>query len=361
MSYRKDLEGLLRGEKTDHVCWFGDLSYYYFALEKSGRLEEKYKGVEGEVRFYQDLGVGIYLYAPNVFSVEWREGYSITDTNDGEAIRTVFSTPKGELNACQKYLSANFSYAYTKHCVESIEDLYLCTELMENTIYKENFAPFVERDALYGEGGMAFALAPISVSPVQSLLTRWAGVEKTVELVMDYPDEFAECVSRIEQAQLPVFEILARSPAKVVVFPDNISSEVAGFFFRDYNLPYYQRLNKILHDAGKLTAIHIDGTLKPCLSMLREAGFDIAEAVTPAPVGDVPLSELRRIAGEDIIIWGGLPGALFTPQFTQQQFEDHVREFLRIKDDRFVLGVADQVPPDGIWERVRSVREMISG
>ena len=117
-----------------------------------------------------------------------------------------------------------------------------------------------------------------------------------------------------------------------------------------------------MHDAGKITSIHIDGTLRACLPLLQEAGFDIAEAVTPAPVGDVPVEELRATAGDKIIIWGGLPGALFSPAYSEKLFDAHLAKILETfpLGSRFVLGVADQVPPDALLSRVTKVRDGVA-
>ena len=140
---------------------------------------------------------------------------------------------------------------------------------------------------------------------------------------------------------MPVFDVLAGSGAPLIEFPENISSEVTGSFFDRYNLPYYQRVTEVLHRAGKTVSVHIDGMLKPCLGKLHTAGFDIAEAVTPAPVGDIAVKDLREYAGEDIFIWG------------------HVQEILDLNDPRMILGVADEVPPDAVDERIREVSRLI--
>ena len=79
-------------------------------------------------------------------------------------------------------------------------------------------------------------------------------------------------------------------------------------------MPYYKKITQRLHSAGKKVAIHIDGSLVPCLGMLSECGFDVADAVTPKPFGDVSIQDLRHTAGKDIIIWGGLPGGVFFPK-----------------------------------------------
>jgi uroporphyrinogen-III decarboxylase len=155
-------------------------------------------------------------------------------------------------------------------------------------------------------------------------------------------------------------EVLAASPAQVVILPENLASEVTGErFFRRYNMPYYRRLTSRLHEAGKTVALHIDGGLIPCLGLLSACGIDIAEAVTPAPFGNVEVERLRETAGPEIIIWGGLPGGIFSSNYSDKFFEDYVTRVLRNADDRFVLGVADQVPPDAVPRRISRVRELV--
>lgn len=359
MSIRSDFWKRIHGERTDLIPWFGDLSYYYFSLAQRGCLPEKYKGPEGEVRFYRDRKVGICFYAPQTYRVEYSGGVNFDEQVTPDGIVSRYRTKYGELTSVQRYLPSNFSYAYAEHFVKSLEDLKIMAYIFEQTRYFPDYEPFRQRDALYGEGGVAVELAPVSVAPIQKLLARWAGVACTVELFADDPDEFEDCLARIEEAQMPVFDILAGSGAQLTEFAENLSSEITGSFFDRYNLAYYRRVTDILHKAGKTVSIHIDGTLKPCLGKLHSAGFDIAEAVTPAPVGDVPLEALRAEAGADIFIWGGLPGAMFTPAFTDRQFETHIQKLLALDDQRMILGVADQVPPDAIDARVREVSRII--
>lgn len=359
MSIRGDFWRRMRGENTAQIPWFGDLSYYYFSLQQRGVLPKQYEGVEGEVRFYQDRRVGVCFYAPQTYQVEYIGDVRFEETTTPEGIFSCYHTRYGDLTSVQKYLPSNFSYAYTEHFVKTLEDLKVMAHIFEQMRYHPDYEPYHQRDALYGEDGIAVEIAPISVAPIQKLLARWAGVSTTVDLFADDIDAFEDCLTCIEQAQLPVFDVLAGSGARLIEFPENLSSEVAGSFFDRYHLPYYQRVIKTLHKAGKNVSIHIDGTLKPCLGKLHEAGFDIAEAVTPTPMGDVAVEHLRAVAGDKIVLWGGLPGALFTPIFTDAQFASHVQKFLDLNDPKTILGVADQVPPDAIDERVREVSRLI--
>ena len=69
------------------------------------------------------------------------------------------------------------------------------------------------------------------------------------------------------------------------------------------------------------------------------------------------MEEVAAAITGDTIIWGGLPGIVFTPNFAEDNFVAHVKNMLKVmrRRPRYVLGVADQVPPDGILERVGCV------
>lgn len=360
MSLRSDVLNVIYGKPVKRIPWFGDLSYYYFSLQRKDKLEKKYQGAAGEKQFYVDFGVGIYLYTPDAFKTEYNSKVKYTEIKTNEKIVQRYETPIGVLEAVQSYMSDAFCYAYTKHFVENIDDFRMMRYVHENAIYRENYEAYLQYDKIWGDDGIGFAMAVASMAPMQKLLARWAGVDTTINLYMDYPDEFEDTFFAIEQSQQELVQVLAESPAPVVILPENLSSEVTGeYFFKHFNMPYYQKIVDQLHKGGKKVAIHIDGSLKPCLGLLSQCGFDIADAVTPLPFGDVAVEDLRKTAGDDIIIWGGLPGAIFSPNYTDEFFESHVLNVIKHVDDKFVIGVADQVPPDALPSRIKRVRELI--
>lgn len=357
-SKRNDLLTRLSGKKG-RLPFFADLSYYYYSQKCQGKLPEKFQGAAGEVEFYKYHDAGMYVLEPLpfAFNVEFTQDVQYEEKHSETEILTAYKTQKGTITSTQR--AVGFSFAYTEHFVKDIEDLFIMTHVFEAMRYLENYDAVMEVDERIGDAGLPLGVTPICAAPVQKLLSRWAGVEKTVELYCDYPDEFSECITRIENSQKQVFEILAKSPQSIIFFPENLSSEVTGHLFDEFNAPYYTKLNQYLHSYGKLTGIHIDGTLKPCLHKLSGVGFDIAEAITPYPVGDVKPEELRAYSGPEIILWGGLPGPIFTPQFSDDEFSDYVKRMVKQDDGKFVLGVGDQVPPDAVESRIRLVNEII--
>jgi len=360
MSVRSEVLDLLHGRPGRRVPWFGDLSYYYFSLERQGKLAKEHQGPEGEKRLYADFGVGIYLYTPDVFTISYGGGVQYTEVKTADRITWCYDTPVGSIQSVQDYVPAQYCFAYSRHFVRTIEDLRVMACVFENARYGENYEAYRAYDRLWGEEGIGFAMGVASMAPMQKLLSRWAGVETTVALSQDHPEELEEIFAAIERSQEPLVEVLAGCPAEVVILPENLASQVVGeSFFRKFDMPYYRKIVDRLHAAGKIVAIHIDGGLRPCLGLLSSCGFDIAEAVTPAPFGDLGVEELRKAAGPDIVIWGGLPGGIFSPAYSDRYFEEYVVNVLRHADHRFVLGVADQVPPDAVPERIGRVRELV--
>ncbi|MCK5759211.1 MAG: hypothetical protein KAH14_08960 [Clostridiales bacterium] len=353
---------VLNREKPDRTPWFADLSYLYSSMVSLGTLEDKYKGEIGYLEFHKYLGAGICFYAPYPWTSKYsaKIEYKVNQTDNKRL--SLFSTPIGEISCEERYLPDTFSWAITSYFINTIEDLRVMNYVHKNILYSENYKEFQRISELWGDYGIAAAIPSISSAPLQKLLARWAGIENTVNLYMDYEDEFISILDEIDDSESTIFNILCSSPCEYVEFAENLSSEVTGAsFFEKFNKPHYMKRNQQLHNAGKFTGIHIDGTLKPCFSMLSDCGFDVAEAVTPYPLGDIKIRDLRKEAGENLIIWGGLPGVMFSPLYSEQQFKSHLEELLETfpLGSGFVLGVADQVPPDGLISRIKYVREII--
>jgi len=74
------------------------------------------------------------------------------------------------------------------------------------------------------------------------------------------------------------------------------------------------------------------------------------------------IEEMRDLADSDtVIFWGGVPGVMFAPPFTWDQMKAHVLRLIACWGNRpFIMGVADQVPPDGDIDFCRKIAELVS-
>ena len=107
--------------------------------------------------------------------------------------------------------------------------------------------------------------------------------------------------------------------------------------------------------------IHFDGALKGLLHEVGSTNPTIIEAMTPYPYGDLRVDEYGKYVESDSVMWGGIPGPMFTEAVTESGFERYVVKAIEVmvKEKRYVLGIGDQIPPDGLIKRIEVVSNLV--
>jgi hypothetical protein len=100
--------------------------------------------------------------------------------------------------------------------------------------------------------------------------------------------------------------------------------------------------------------------MKPLLPYLQLCPWDGIEAATPVPQGDVTLAEIEQGLGDQILL-DGIPALFFLPSFAEDDLIHCTKEVIERFHPRLVLGISDEIPPDGDIERVRMVGELAAG
>lgn len=362
MTQRQRMEAVFRGERPDAMAWFGDLTYWYSAHRQIGDLPPRWQGPTGLHALHQELGVGEYI--PGCTAVDTAEGpevaHDVTVADDRRTAR--WRTPAGSIQEVQEYCPSSFSWGYTEHAVKTAADLRVVRYLYEQRRYTpqpQRFGEVDQRDyAAYGFGPTHIASPP---TPLSELNKHWIGVNDLTFLLQDEPEEMALTLAAIAASHDEVYRQIAACPPAYVMICENLTATTMGGYFDAYLAPHLRRWCGWLRAGGHRSMLHNDGTLRGTLEKLAAVGVDCVDSVVPKPVGDVAISELRALAGDQIILLGGLPGAMFAPPFTARDIEQQVREIIRVHQasNRFILGVADQVPPNGDLALVKLVGELV--
>jgi hypothetical protein len=118
----------------------------------------------------------------------------------------------------------------------------------------------------------------------------------------------------------------------------------------------------LMHAVGKSVTMHADNDTSLIMHELEEAGYDMLECFVTAPMVPLTLEHARKVWGNRIILFGGLPSVMLSPHIREQEFRDYVAYILRTvaPGDAFILGVADNVMPDSIIERVEYITEYLT-
>jgi len=360
MNDRQRILAMLQGGAPDRVPWFGDLTYWAGAMEQRGEVPPNWQQTPAYQDFHRELGVGFYLQGYWAFRAQLAADVAIEEKQEGDLRLRVVRTPLGVLHEEWRYLPAAYTWAPVRHMVNSVSDLAILRYWWEHTEYAPDPDEAIRRGPYLQDLGITLCYLPRS--PFMQLVAELAGIGNIVDFWLLARDEFEETLRVMESSADRAAEAALQVPAECFMIPENLSSEVVGRrFYEAYVRPYEVKWVRRIRQAGKYAFIHMDGTLRGLMQQVCSAGFDVVEAVTPHPVGDMPMSEIRSMAQPQTILWGGLPGTYFTALVSDAEFERHTREVLEVmvQDRRMVLGVADQVPPDGLRSRVARVVELV--
>jgi hypothetical protein len=358
MDMRSRVLSVLNGKQPDVVPWLGDLDYWMQYLNVAGLMPDPYKG-DGIYQLHRDLGLGFYLQGYFPYRTVY-DGVQVIEEPMGRDKLIRVCTPYGELHEFQKWIDVSYCVAWSERMVKTWRDLPALRYLYEHTFYEPDYELAARRYDLIGDNGVVLCYLP--KSPFMQMVALDAGIRAVTYALADAPEEFEATLAVMEQKAAEASEIALNSPAECLMIPENLSSEVVGKrFYNKYVRPHDTHWVERIRAAGKYSFIHIDGTLRGLIREASDTGFNVLEACTPAPVGDIAIEEINQWVAPGTVVWGGLPGIYFTDLISDEEFDAFVIRVLEVMKSapRYVLGVADQVPPLARFERIARVRPLV--
>lgn len=383
MNKRERILAMLKGEKPDKLPWCADLAYWIDYLNDEKLMPEKYLQDEahdsketlsaglaapfnskGLLQLHHDLDVGFYLQGYFPFTEVYDDTVQIKtefrNIPEGQTRIITVTTPVGSMEEVWEYRFSSHSWGPRIFMCKGADDIPKMKYLYEHMTYAPNYTTAEERVPLVQDIGVVVCYTP--KSPIMELIALRAGLEAVVDMMVDDEEGFEELLQIMEKKHDIACQIALDSPAEVIFFPENLSSDTIGSkLYRKYALPYAQKWTAKVREAGKFSLVHLDGTLKPLLTDVCDGGFDAIEGLTPKPAGDIDYEEMRPLASKDVILWGGIPSGLFDPSYSDEVFDEYVIKLIgQMKaDGRSILAVGDQVVPGTKWERIKRVNELV--
>lgn len=358
MTPRERLLAVYRGEVPDRVPALADLSYWHAAHGGGRFVPGRTDGANADkipalVELHRRTGAAIHVNLGSFFEERYDATVEVRSGIDGDNYRHRFATPLGTVEEVRRWSTASFSWPIVGHMVRRVEDLAVIRHVFQHVEYRARWDVFEAANRAVGDLGLPLVQCPYT--GLGFLMSRYAGVEQSVMLAADHPDEFEQTIAAINAAHEKVFCMLAEGPSEVLIHSDNLSSDVQSpRWLERYSGPYYRRMAQIARECGKPLVTHLDGRLRGLLRLLGEMGFTGADAVTPAPWGDLTPDECRTEAGPTLVLSGGVPPGSFRPQVPLSLFDAQVEAWLalRHRSPALIIAPGDQLPPDGELDRV---------
>ncbi len=115
--------------------------------------------------------------------------------------------------------------------------------------------------------------------------------------------------------------------------------------FREWSLPMIKAQVELIHAYDGMVHYYDDGKLMGIIPMLAEAGVDVLETCTPAPVGDVDLTEARRLCANKMTLMGYVDLIYVIQQGTVEDVRRTIEAACKTggRGGCFILGTSDSI------------------
>jgi uroporphyrinogen-III decarboxylase len=125
--------------------------------------------------------------------------------------------------------------------------------------------------------------------------------------------------------------------------------------FREVFLPMIKAHAALIHSYGAMYDYYDDGKCMGIVDMIQEAGVDVFETLTPPPVGDVDLAEVKRRIGDRVCLKGYGDLLYVIKMGAPQDVEDMVKRAMEIAapGGGFIFGTSDSIREGTPRENVR--------
>jgi hypothetical protein len=267
------------------------------------------------------------------------------------------STPRGQLTELSMIDPTYGSRWIKEFFIKEPRDYEVLMYVLENTFFHPVFDSLKVSEENLGEDGLVFA--HVERSPFQRLLLDLAGPERLFTDLAERPDLVEEVLTLLGKKAEEEYTIAASSPLRVVHVWDNVTEDmITPRFFERYCLPFYQRVSEILHQKGKLFAVHMDGKLKHLQELIGETSIDVIESFTlPGAGGNLEVREAQQK-------WPGKSIVANVPAYWCFQEGEAVRQHLSsvlqgVDRSRFMFCVSEDLPPLRMWSALITITDIL--
>ncbi len=363
MTNRERILAILDRKSPDRIPWIARLPLWYNARLTEGNMPARFRG-KSLLEISRVLRTGNPARDGRIFTIRY-EGLEVRTERAPGVLRQRFVTPVGEV-IFGRILSSELEGRTDQglpleHPIRSVEDYRVLEYIAEHTYYDPCYEEYLAYEAAVGDEG--FPMVSCGDCPFHYFLLYLAGYNQAYFEVVDHPQEFEHLMTVMTQMEKErLWPVVADSPARLILHGAHFDSQMTPpHYFRRYITPYYKELSALLHARGKRLTWHADDDSKDLLAETKLAGFDMVECFCTAPMVSVTLEEARAAWGTDVIIFGGVPSIVLEPTFPEEDFEEYMRGLFRAiaPGDAFIVGVADNVMPTSLIERVERISELV--
>ncbi len=280
---------------------------------------------------------------------------------DLRVVRRIFKTPEGTLTDVTKVpppgdrtygMSPN--PVRTEYMVKDKDDLKALRYLIADKAGVSH-EPYFAAERLFGERGL------VELNIMSQMCHRAGDAMAMEDLMVAYHDDrsfFDELVGLFQREMMDEVEHAIQAGVKHFFANWYYNSMSVGWsprIWKEVFAPQLQEMCDRVHAAGGTVNMYDDGKVMPVAQMIADAGVDVLQTLTPPPVGDTDLAELKRTIGDRVCLMGYVDLLYVIKRGTPDLVEQTVKEAIAIAGPTgFILGTSDSLREGTPVENVRA-------
>ncbi|HPP09345.1 MAG TPA: hypothetical protein PK303_09565, partial [bacterium] len=115
---------------------------------------------------------------------------------------------------------------------------------------------------------------------------------------------------------------------------------------------------QLMTENNRFVHSHWDGNSRLILPYLKESGLHAVEALTPEPMCDMTLEEIKR-ATQGMVVLDLIPAIFFLPSYPLKELLSFTEKVIEMFMPQLILGVSDEISPPGEIEKIEAISEFI--
>ena len=194
------------------------------------------------------------------------------------------------------------------------------------------------------------------------LCHRAADVYPMEELMMAFYDDRAFFDALLDFYQREMMDEVRVSIEKGVRhfyanwYYNSLSTGWSPRIWKEVFAPQLKEMTSAVHKAGGTVNLYDDGKCMGIIELLAECGIDVLQTLTPPPVGDVDLAEVKRRIGDRVCLMGYVDLLYVIQMGTPELIDRTVKQAIETAapGGGFILGTSDSIRDGTPFENVQA-------
>lgn len=358
---RKELNLAIFQGTARSVLWQPRLETWLNHHMEYGTMPERYQGMSN-LDIYDALGCSI-RYAASAGIERWESRADLVCIEEQHPEHTVqgIRTSAGEIRTVYRDIwedGRRINHRIEEYPVKTAQDLRVAITLVERQQFRAN--PETFRRAAETVAHRAEPTMFLSGAGFTELIKNWCGLPGTYYMLHDHPAEVEAFLEACDRRDDRLIDEALKLPCRIFNLGDHATNEFTPPpILHKYMIPRWQRISDRLHAEGRFVHTHWDGNSVLMLPHLLDTRLDAVEALTPEPMGDMTLEQIKKAVGDTMVVLDLLPAIDFLSNHPLEKLLEFTRRVIDMFAPRLILGISDEISQTGEIEKIEAISELV--